>query len=112
MKELKIISAQQQNDFYNVSKSCNGGGYDQPFVRFEFAGIEGFLDDTSCGEFGRRYSIEWNGSIYELDEVNGSNREFSNFDKGEKEHQEFVEAFNSTFSGRCIYFKQDVDREN
>lgn len=63
MNKIKILNAwgSQGNEFYDPAAANNGGGYDQSYggitvqVGDEHLYIE--VDDTSCGEFGERYSI-------------------------------------------------------
>lgn len=63
MKEIKILNVwgKEANEFRNPSTANNGGGYSQPYggltvqVGKEHLYIE--VDDTSCGDFGERYSI-------------------------------------------------------
>ena len=62
MSKIKILEKEeiQQNDFYDPSKSNDGGGYYQPrkTTIFEYEGkIYKFVyDDTSCGDFGDRFT--------------------------------------------------------
>lgn len=61
MKNVNILKVEQGNEFYDASKLNNGGGYDQPIITFEYKGIQGVYEDTSCGDFGTRESVEWDG---------------------------------------------------
>lgn len=62
MNGIKILSktASEQNEFFDLNKSSNGGGYSQPLKKttFEYEGeeYEFVYDDMSCGDFGRRYT--------------------------------------------------------
>lgn len=61
MKKLEIVSyyVEQLNPHYDPSRSHNGGGYDQPHWTFNMS--NGWcldIHDTSCGEFGTRYTAE------------------------------------------------------
>ncbi len=82
----------EQNPFANASTSRNGGGYSQLFIGgFVFddshAPIATYtIDDTSCGEFGKRYDVSVvmiNRHIYGweycVDTVDRNNREHSTF---------------------------------
>lgn len=62
MSEIKILSQEnkEQNEFYDVSRSNDGGGYSQPrrTTIFEYEGetYEFIYNSTSCGGFGARFS--------------------------------------------------------
>ncbi len=56
--KIKILSKEQLNEFFNPRRMNNGGGYDQPRYEFEFGGVIGVFEDTSCGEFGGRYFVQ------------------------------------------------------
>lgn len=63
MDEIKILNAWggEANEFRNPSTANNGGGYSQPYggltvqVGDEHLYIE--VEDSGCGDFGKRYSI-------------------------------------------------------
>lgn len=109
MEKITILSVEQQNDFYDPARASNGGGYDQPLTKFSYKGIEGTLDDRSCGDFGQRFDVEWNGASYSYDSV-GTDYEVSDFDMNNKEHRDFVETFNKEFSN-TIRYQQDVEKD-
>lgn len=62
MSEIKILSqnSAEQNEFYDPTKSNNGGGYSQPcrktFFEYEGEQYELVFNDTSCGDFGSRFT--------------------------------------------------------
>lgn len=63
MNMLSLVSEMNlNNDFYDANKQNNGGGYYQPCYiysgTYENKPIEVQIRDTSCGEFGSRYSVE------------------------------------------------------
>lgn len=66
---LTLVSEIELNEFANASVSNNGGGYAQPCYiysgEYNCKPIEVQIRDTSCGEFGSRYSVE----VYYNDEV-------------------------------------------
>ncbi|EGQ3451666.1 hypothetical protein ACX812_001053 [Staphylococcus pseudintermedius] len=82
---VKILKIEQSNPHFDEKKKNNGGGYDQPIVTFEKDGIVGTYRNSSCGDFGSRYHLEWNGKadswgsmldeseIFEEIDVNDSN---------------------------------------
>ena len=49
------------NDDYDPDKSCNGGGYYQPEITLWMTiakqKVKVRIDDSACGEFGRRYYV-------------------------------------------------------
>jgi len=96
--QIKEISRVSQNPFFDDGKSNNGGGCSQPLVEFEFNGIEGSIDDTSCGDFGARYSVSYDGKYFLYDNVSEHFTEESSFSKQNADDVRFVEAFNSKYS--------------
>lgn len=56
---ITLIDGEEQNDFYDYRKSCNGGGYHQPLYKYEFEYNNKKYtlvhSNTSCGDFGIRY---------------------------------------------------------
>lgn len=60
-KELVILDWEEQNSFADSRRANNGGGYSQPQITFMYDGIEGVFNDTSCGDFGTRKWLSWNG---------------------------------------------------
>ena len=77
---FKIINKEELNSNANPEKAINGGGYSHPWIDFTFKGINGTLEDSSCGEFGDRYHIEWDGLHCNYDTVGNTHcySEFSN----------------------------------
>lgn len=71
MNDLKLINEVEQNSFFNESTQNNGGGYYQPLLTFNGKynnyplGV--IISDTSCGDFGTRYSVAvvFNNKTYE-----------------------------------------------
>lgn len=62
VKNFKLVEEKEQNSFYEPSRSNNGGGYHQPYQKYEFE-LDGkeynlVYDDTSCGEFGARFNLK------------------------------------------------------
>lgn len=82
MSEIKILSktAAEQNEFFDLNKSSNGGGYSQPLKKttFEYEGeeYEFVYDNTSCGDFGSRFTktLYKNGEEIAETEVNQVDR--------------------------------------
>ena len=60
LENLKLMVEKEQNDHFNPRFSRNGGGYHQPYLEWEFdydgSHYRFIIDDTSCGDFGERYS--------------------------------------------------------
>lgn len=107
---IKVLSTIESNPFYDINRSNNGGGYSHPEITFEYNGITGVYHDTSCGDFGERYKIEWNGKSFELDEVQrGTHPEknyFYNSSFTEKD-REFINEFSKKF-GKKIWTVDEV----
>lgn len=101
---LKVINEIETNSFVSTTKSNNGGGYHQPLYTFIYKGCEGVFHDTSCGDFGERYRVSWNGRSFTLDEVSSQHHYSSNFTKSDSE---FIELFKSEF-GIQILTAEDV----
>jgi len=78
---FKISKIEEQNPYVDSSKSINGGGYSQPYIEFTFNGSTGSIQDTSCGEFGVRFIVEFKGKQYSLDTMGRENEEYSSFSK-------------------------------
>lgn len=61
LKNIVLIEQEELNPVVDSRRACNGGGYSQPRKVFSFErnGKPYTLTytDTSCGEFGARYSI-------------------------------------------------------
>lgn len=62
IENLEVLENREQNSFYDPAKSYNGGGYHQPYQKLTFD-VEGqnytlIYDNTSCGDFGKRYEID------------------------------------------------------
>lgn len=86
IENLKVLEDREQNSFYDPAKSYNGGGYHQPYQKLTFD-VEGqnytlIYDNTSCGDFGKRYEIdlfitETKKPVYHF--------EFNNMDKVEED---------------------------
>lgn len=59
---IKIIETKQINENYDPQKANNGGGYKHTETTFILAnGDRGVYRDTSCGDFGTRYTLEIEG---------------------------------------------------
>lgn len=62
IKNFKLVEEKEQNSFYKPSRSNNGGGYHQPYQKYEFE-LDGkeynlVYDDTGCGDFGARFNLK------------------------------------------------------
>ena len=83
IKNIILIEEREQNDFFDKRKQNNGGGYHQPFKKYSFEYNNKtytlVYDDTSCGDFGCRYSVsiynQDNKTIYDFSVDRVSNRE-------------------------------------
>ena len=94
IENLKVLEDKEQNSFYNPAKSYNGGGYHQPYQKLTFD-VEGqnytlIYDNTSCGDFGKRYEIdlfitESKKPVYHF--------EFNNIDKVGEDEDEYLKVY-------------------
>ena len=107
---FKVLKYVQLNHFYNPDRSSNGGGYNQPYVEFIFNGIKGTFEDTSCGDFGTRYHLQWNNFSAYRDTVGGGNSYYSDFSSSNPEH---VELLNKIYklTGRYVRTWEDYAQE-
>lgn len=102
IKSYKMINSEEQNDFYDPRKSNNGGGYHQPYYEYELETHDNKIirlevDDTSCGDFGKRINIR----VYDENDDRiacayyGSmlkeNDKYSSFEKDNELHLEIIE---------------------
>ena len=94
MKKIKVLNKIETNYFADSSRASNGGGYSQPEFTFVFDGIEGKFKDQSAGEFGVRYSLDYNGKSWVYDTMSKF-RNFSNFDV--VEDASIIEAVKEAF---------------
>lgn len=60
---------EEQNAFANVEKQNNGGGYHQPLIKGTFNDVPFMVDDTSCGDFGLRYSIDYDNKYLVVNQI-------------------------------------------
>lgn len=58
---VKVVERKQINENYDPNKSNNGGRYYQERIVFELGGVHGVYEDTSCGDFGTRFYLKFNG---------------------------------------------------
>lgn len=94
IENLKVLEDKEQNSFYDPAKSYNGGGYHQPYQKLTFD-VEGqnytlIYDNTSCGDFGKRYEIdlfitESKKPVYYF--------EFNNIDKVGEDEDEYLKVY-------------------
>ena len=102
---FKVLNVEEQNHFFDSRKSSNGGGYHQPLIDFTFNGVEGHINDTSCGDFGKRVHIEYKDKSYYLDTIN-EYEEYSSFSKECLEDKLLSEHLKEM--GYSIIFKEDL----
>ncbi len=97
---FEIIEVEQGDPFYDEAKTNNGGGYNQPIIRFNLDGIEGVFRDMSCVDFGTHYHLEWDrctaawGDQVEVEYVPEYN---SDFDPSNVYHQFLNRVFDVPF---------------
>ena len=80
-ENFEILKVEEQNPYVDPMKANNGGGYSQPLITFVFNGTTGYIDDSSCGDFGERIHIEYKDKSYCVDAVGRENEEYSSFSK-------------------------------
>jgi len=103
MKNLiKILKIEERNPYADPDKCNDGGGYFQPLITFEYNGKIGTIDDASCGDFGRRYFIEFGNKYYNYDGISYPIIEETNFTE---EDYQFIDTFNKMFWKYRIYHK-------
>lgn len=90
-----LLKHEQLNSFYDPDRAYDGGGYDQPGYTFEFKGIIGYFEDTSCGSFGSRYTLNWNGVHADYDSVGNEIEEYSEFSNKNPDHLELLEEIHN-----------------
>jgi len=100
---IKVISIEEQNPYADANKCNDGGGYFQPLITFEYNGKIGTIDDANCGDFGRRYYIDFGDKFYHYDGVSCNTREETNFTEDDNQ---FIDAFNEKFPEYRIYPKK------
>lgn len=94
MNEIKIIRQEQLNEFADETKANNGGGYDHVRVFFKVNGKRGMFEDTSCGEFGTRKFITFNGKAAFFGSMLDDEEEFSEFNGATIEEKILMDHFN------------------
>lgn len=94
---MKTLEVKQGNPFYDASRTNNGGGYDQPIITFEHNGIVGTFSDRSCGDFGTRYELEYDGISIAWGSMYGDDSDHWPEEWGESFRQEFL----AEFGGPC-----------
>ena len=105
-KEFKIIDWVEQNPFVEPTKANNGGGYSHPRIDFTFIGKKGFINDTSCGDFGDRIEIVFGDKVYYCDYV-GGNIEYSDFSKYKHNDRQAVKEIEK-HTGYRVLFKEEI----
>ena len=106
-KEFNIINRVEQNPFADPRKANNGGGYLQPRIDFTFRGIKGFINDTSCGDFGDRIQIVYGDKEYFFDSVSREEEEYSTFSKFKHSDRQVVKKIKE-YTGYKILFKEEI----
>lgn len=62
MSRFAVTNVKKTNEFEDWRTANNGGGYPQRDIRFKSSdGKAGCLQDTSCGDFGSRYQLNYDG---------------------------------------------------
>ena len=105
--KIFVKSVEETNPYFDEEKQSNGGGYSQPRIEFEYRGKTGIIHDSSCGDFGARFFVEFGDKTYSYNNVNVPQPEMTtDFNEGDKD---FVDAFCRTFKGKYfIYTEQEL----
>ena|SRR5699024_1387182 len=90
MNEVKIVGTELLQEAVE-GKENNGGGYEHTRTVFEFQGKQGVFEDTSCGDFGSRFFMEWDGKMAMWGSMIDEELEYSEFD--EQEQSELLKHF-------------------
>ena len=106
---FKLISRVEQNPFVDLRKANNGGGYSQPRIDFTFRGKKGFINDTSCGDFGDRIQIVYGNKEYFIDSVSRDYTEYSTFTKSKQSDRQVVKEIKK-HTGYKILFKEEIKK--
>ena len=120
IENLEVLEDREQNLFYDPAKSYNGGGYHQPYQKLTFD-VEGqnytlIYDNTSCGDFGKRYEIdlfitETKKPVYHFEFNNMDRVEEDELDENLKVYKEVLteDLWNSLIYNEEInnYFEKD-----
>ena len=106
-KIFNLISRVEQNPFADPRKANNGGGYSQPRIDFTLRGITGFINDTSCGDFGDRVEIVYGNKEYYFDSVSKDYIEYSDFSKFNHSDRQAVKGIQK-YTGYKIAFKEEI----
>ncbi|RIN92425.1 hypothetical protein [Mammaliicoccus sciuri] len=93
MNEITIIEEVETNNFVDSSKEHNGGGYHQPKIIFEIAGKQGVFEDTSCGDFGTRFSVDWESKSASWGSMVEEDNTFSEFDHNDEIQEKIINHF-------------------
>jgi hypothetical protein len=104
---FNINSRVEQNPFADPRKANNGGGYSQPRIDFTFRGIKGFINDTSCGDFGDRVEIVYGDKKYYFDSVSKEYVEYSDFSKFKHSDRQAAKEIEK-YTGYKILFKEEM----
>lgn len=97
MKKINVLSKIETNSFADSSKANNGGGYSQPLYKFMYNGKTGYFSDDSCGDFGSRYSLEYDGQIFQWGSMLKDFETYYPSETVREKMEEFFLAFEETF---------------
>lgn len=97
---IKELDYDNLNPYEDCRFSSNGGGYNQFSQTFDINGCVLIYEDTSCGQFGDRYSTEMGGYVYSyngVDNLDDDDKEWSTFPKT-LDVMEFLDAIQKKLS--------------
>ena len=87
----------EANKFANPRLANNGGGYHQPLISFIYGKEKGEIEDTNCGDFGKRYRVRIGGKLFYYDEVSRNLTTYSDSNKAIKKDNSFIKEFNKLY---------------
>ena len=94
MKEFRMTNLTETNLFFDERKMADGGGYHQPLYEFVLGAKAGYLEDTSCGAFGQRIDLVFDGiKIACINTMNGEGQNWSYKDSGNADYNIIFEEF-------------------
>lgn len=93
MKNELIITNEYCSD-YDPSKSRNGGSYPVREYDFTFDNKQGKFHDSSCGDFGKRYDVFYNGKQFSVDGVSRNIQIWTDYKITDLQ---FINAFKKAF---------------
>lgn len=106
-EKITNIQVEQGNPFYDPARGNDGGGYDQPEIKFDYGFERCYISDSSCGDFGDRFTVERGEQVYSFNQVDRGAEEYSDFSRDNPDDVRFVEAVKEDL-GYTIAYKEEI----